>query len=146
MRSASRAPRRGLPNPPTCPRRQRAYTTRVQDGCASARMPRVPPPDSHNEENEVPGPELPSNAEAYWRANLRIMMCLLAVWAFVSYGLGIVFSEALDAYHIGGFPLGFWFGQQGAIYVFVVLIFVYALWMDRLDRRYDPPAESESSS
>ncbi len=82
-------------------------------------------------------PKESTRATAYWRANLRIMGCLLLVWALVSYGLGIVFSEALDAYRLGGFPLGFWFGQQGAIYVFVVLIFVYAIWMDRLDRRYE---------
>jgi putative solute:sodium symporter small subunit len=116
-------------------------------------MPRVPPPDSDRDRSSEPEPgSTPGSdsaaATAYWRANLRVMGCLLAVWAFVSYGLGIVFSEALDAYRIGGFPLGFWFGQQGAIYVFVVLIFVYAIWMDRLDRRYDrtsTEAEPEGS-
>ena len=77
-----------------------------------------------------------SNTRLYWRANLRVMSWLLAVWLFVSYGLGIVFVEPLNAVRIGGFPLGFWFAQQGSIYVFIVLILVYALWMDRLDRRY----------
>jgi putative solute:sodium symporter small subunit len=64
------------------------------------------------------------------------MGILLAVWAFVSFGLGIVLVEPLNRFHLGGFPLGFWFAQQGSIYVFVVLILVYAVWMDRVDRRH----------
>lgn len=75
--------------------------------------------------------------KGYWRANLRIMAFLLVVWFVVSYGLGILFVEPLNTIHVGGFPLGFWIAQQGSIYVFVVLILVYALWMDRLDRRYE---------
>ena len=75
-------------------------------------------------------------ARAYWRANVRIMTVLLAVWAFVSYGLGVLWVELLNRFHLGGFPLGFWFAQQGSIYVFVVLIAVYAFWMDRVDRRH----------
>ena len=73
---------------------------------------------------------------AYWRANLRIMVILLAVWFFCSYGLGILWVEPLNAFSLGGFPLGFWFAQQGSIYVFVVLIAVYVFWMDRIDRQY----------
>lgn len=72
----------------------------------------------------------------YWRANLRVMAILLFIWAFVSYGLGIVWVELLNQFKMGGFPLGFWFAQQGSIYVFVLLIWFYAIWMDRLDRRY----------
>jgi putative solute:sodium symporter small subunit len=75
-------------------------------------------------------------AARYWRANLRLMAVLLCVWAFVSYGLGIVFVESLNRWHVGGFPLGFWFAQQGSIYVFIVLIAVYVVAMDRLDRRH----------
>lgn len=74
--------------------------------------------------------------KAYWRANLRAMTLLLTIWATVSYGLGIVFVEFLNRWSVLGFPLGFWFSQQGSIYVFVVLIWVYAWWMDRLDRRH----------
>ena len=74
--------------------------------------------------------------KAYWRANLRVMGILLSVWFGVSYGLGILLVEPLNRIHIGGFPLGFWFAQQGAIYVFVVLIFIYARWMDRIDARF----------
>jgi len=72
----------------------------------------------------------------YWRANRLLIALLLAIWAIVSYGCGILFIEPLNAYRLGGVPLGFWFAQQGSIYVFVVLIFIYAFGMDRLDRRY----------
>lgn len=75
--------------------------------------------------------------QEYWRRNLRIMAWLLAIWAFVSYGLGIIFVNPLNHIHMGGFPLGFWFAQQGSIYVFVVLIFVYCKLMRRLDREFD---------
>jgi putative solute:sodium symporter small subunit len=78
----------------------------------------------------------PPNARAYWRANLRIMAVLLSVWLVASYGLGILFVEPLDRFRVAGFPLGFWFAQQGSIYVFVVLIWIYARRMDQLDRRY----------
>ena len=80
--------------------------------------------------------EQQGDARAYWRENLRIVAILLSVWFAVSFGLGIFFVEPLNAWKLGGFPLGFWFAQQGSIYVFVVLIFVYARWMDRVDRRY----------
>ena len=71
---------------------------------------------------------------AYWRANLSLMAKLLTVRFVFSYGLGILPVEPLNNFHIGGFPLGFWFAQQGSIYVFIVLIFIYARVMDRLDR------------
>ena len=64
------------------------------------------------------------------------MLVLLAVWAMVSFGLSILFVESLNAYRLGGFPLGFWFAHQGSIYVFIALILVYALLADRLARRY----------
>lgn len=75
--------------------------------------------------------------QEYWRKNLRIMAWLLAIWAFVSYGLGIIFVNPLNHIHMGGFPLGFWFAQQGSIYVFVLLILVYCKLMRKLDREYD---------
>ena len=70
---------------------------------------------------------------AYWRKNTRLVGALLVVWAFVSYGCGILFVEPLNTVHVGGYPLGFWFSQQGSIFVFVVLILVYCLVMDRAD-------------
>ena len=73
---------------------------------------------------------------AYWRANLRLMAKLLVVWFVISYGLGILLVEPLNRFSLGGFPLGFWFAQQGSIYVFIVLILIYALRMDQLDKKY----------
>ena len=81
-------------------------------------------------------------AAAYWRTNLRIMALLLSIWGVVSFGLGIVLVEPLNRVHLAGFPLGFWFAQQGSIYVFVLLILVYALWMDRVDRRFSAASDS----
>jgi len=76
---------------------------------------------------------------AYWRANLRTVAVLLAVWFLASYGCGILFVDALNRVRIPGtgFRLGFWFAQQGSIYVFVALIFVYVRRMNRLDREHD---------
>ncbi len=76
---------------------------------------------------------------AYWRRNIRYVLSLLAIWFVVSYGFGIVLAGPLNELTIPGtgFPLGFWFAQQGSIYVFVVLIFVYVWLMNRLDREFD---------
>jgi len=70
------------------------------------------------------------------------MVGLLAVWFVVSYLLGIVFVEPLNHFHLGGFPLGFWFAQQGSIYVFIILTLVYAVAMDRIDRRHGVESDS----
>lgn len=78
-----------------------------------------------------------SDLKQYWRRNLRYLIILLSIWFLVSYGFGILLAEPLNAFHIGGFPLGFWFAQQGSIYVFVILIFVYVYLMNRLDREFD---------
>ena len=75
--------------------------------------------------------------KAYWRKNLIYLSCLLGVWFLVSYGCGILFASHLNSFTIGGFPLGFWFAQQGAIYVFVLLILIYVILMNRLDRKFD---------
>jgi len=75
--------------------------------------------------------------QAYWKRNLRLVAGCLAVWFIVSYGFGILLVEPLNAYRLGGYPLGFWFAQQGSIYVFVALIFFYAWRMNRLDREFD---------
>ena len=77
-----------------------------------------------------------ADARAYWRANLRLIAVLLVVWATVSLVLGILLVEPLNRWHFGSLPLGFWFAQQGSIYVFVALIFIYAWRMDRLDRKF----------
>jgi len=83
-----------------------------------------------------PDPQTAATRKAYWRANLRLMAWLLAIWFAVSYGCGILFVDQLDQFRFGGFKLGFWFAQQGSIYVFVVLIFVYVWGMNRIDRRF----------
>ena len=74
---------------------------------------------------------------SYWQDNLRLVAGCLAVWFTVSFGFGILLLEPLNRIEIGGFQLGFWFAQQGSIYVFVALIFVYVRQMNRLDREYD---------
>jgi putative solute:sodium symporter small subunit len=76
-------------------------------------------------------------AKAYWRRNLSLMFKLLAVWFVVSYGCGILLFDLLNKVQIGGYKLGFWFAQQGSIYVFVVLTFYYAKKMAALDREFN---------
>ena len=73
---------------------------------------------------------------AYWRRNIRLMLTLLAIWALVSYGFGILLRPILDAIPVGGVGLGFWFAQNGAIYVFLALVFFYAKKMRQLDREF----------
>ena len=75
-------------------------------------------------------------AKAYWRANIRYVAILLTIWFVVSYGAGVLFKDALNTIQIGGFKLGFWFAQQGAMYVFVILIFVYVRLMNALDKKF----------
>ena len=75
-------------------------------------------------------------AKAYWKENIRYVLALLTIWFIVSYGAGIVLKDELNAIRVGGFKLGFWFAQQGSIYVFVVLIFVYVRLMNKLDKKY----------
>jgi putative solute:sodium symporter small subunit len=77
------------------------------------------------------------DATSYWKKNLRYLGILLTIWFVVSFGAGILFKDALDAFHIGGFPVGFWFAQQGSIYVFVLLIFVYVRLMNKLDKEHN---------
>ena len=77
------------------------------------------------------------NIRKYWKTNIRYVLILLSIWFTVSYGFGILFVEELNQFKLGGFKLGFWFAQQGSIYVFVVLIFVYVGLMNRLDKAHN---------
>jgi putative solute:sodium symporter small subunit len=77
-----------------------------------------------------------TDAKGYWAATIRLTLTLLAIWFVVSYGAGILFRDFLDQFTIGGAPMGFWFAQQGSIYVFVGLIFYYCFAMARLERKY----------
>lgn len=81
------------------------------------------------------------NLQEYWQKNLRLLTILLIIWFVVSYGFGILLAEPLNHIEILGFKLGFWFAQQGAIYVFIVLIFVYVKKMNTLDKEYDVDEE-----
>jgi putative solute:sodium symporter small subunit len=76
------------------------------------------------------------NREAYWKANLRLMGILLTIWFFVSYVCGILFVDELNTIEFAGFKLGFWMAQQGSLYVFLILIFVYAKKMNTLDKKF----------
>ncbi len=79
----------------------------------------------------------PEKRAAYWRANLKLVAGCMLVWFIVSYGFGVLLVEQLNSIRIGGFKMGFWFAQQGSIYVFVLLIFFYAWRMNKLDLKYD---------
>ena len=76
-------------------------------------------------------------AKAYWKKNLKYLAKLLSIWFLVSYVFGILLVDELNTIHFGGFKLGFWFAQQGSIYVFVILIFVYIRLMNRLDKQFN---------
>ncbi len=85
------------------------------------------------------------HALSYWKSNLKIVLSLLCVWFFISFGCGILFVDALDTIRFGGFKLGFWIAQQGSIFVFVILIFIYIYLMDKLDNKYDLETAADKS-
>ena len=89
-------------------------------------MPAETPIDVHD-------PRIRAAIDRYWRRNLSIMGVLLTIWAVAGLGCGVLFADVLHGFRIGGFPLGFWFAQQGSIVVFVVLVLVYGLLLNRLD-------------
>lgn len=78
-----------------------------------------------------------TNQKKYWKENLKYLAILLTIWFVVSFGFGILLVEEMNTIKIGGFKLGFWFAQQGSIYVFVILIFVYILLMNKLDNKFN---------
>jgi putative solute:sodium symporter small subunit len=77
-----------------------------------------------------------NNAKKYWKKNLKYLAILLSIWFLVSFGFGILLVDELNFVRFGGFKLGFWFAQQGSIYVFVILIFVYIRLMNKLDKKF----------
>lgn len=77
-----------------------------------------------------------SKAQQYWRENLKLLAICLCIWFSCSFLLGIILVDFLNQFHLGGYPLGFWFAQQGSIYSFIILIFVYATKVDALDKKY----------
>ncbi len=87
-----------------------------------------------------------SPAAAYWRANLRVLAQCLLVWVIVSFLLSVILVDVLNTLRLGGYPLGFWFAQQGSLYTFIVLIFYYAWRMNRLDRQFHFEEDDEGSN
>ena len=81
--------------------------------------------------------ETSDTEKAYWSQNIRLLWTLMTIWFVVSFGAGIIFRDFLDQFAIGGYPLGFWFAQQGAIYFFILLIAIYNVRMKRIERQYD---------
>jgi len=79
----------------------------------------------------------PTNAQAYWKANIQLVAVCIVIWFAVSFGFGILLAKPLNSIHLGGYKLGFWFAQQGSIYTFVALIFFYAYRMNILDRKFN---------
>lgn len=79
----------------------------------------------------------------YWQSNLKILSILILIWFLVSFGFGILLSDFLDQFQIGGFKLGFWFAQQGSIYFFVLLIFLYVFLMNKLDKKYNKSRDED---
>ena len=80
----------------------------------------------------------------YWKANIRLLIILLSIWLMIWFGFGIVLSDFLDQFSIGGFKLGFWFAQQGSIYGFVILIFVYVFAMNRIEKKLKDNKEDKN--
>jgi putative solute:sodium symporter small subunit len=78
-----------------------------------------------------------NDQKKYWKTNLKYLAILLSIWFIVSFGCGILFIDELNTIRMGGFKLGFWFAQQGSIYVFTILIFVYIRLMNKLDKKYN---------
>ena len=85
-----------------------------------------------------------SKAKVYWKKNIRIVLSLLAIWFFVSFGMGILLVDVLDNFRFFGFKLGFWMAQQGSIFCFVILIFVYVYRMNKLDHQYDMDEDQDN--
>ena len=97
--------------------------------------------EAHEHEHEsdavdVHDPRVVDSIDRYWRKNVAIMVTLLAVWAVAGLGCGVLFADRLNEVRFGGFPLGFWFAQQGSILIFVVLVLVYAALLNRLDAKH----------
>lgn len=88
-------------------------------------------------DDEDQGTETSAAENAYWRENIRLLLSLMAIWFACSFGAGILFREWLDQFTLGGYPLGFWFAQQGSIYVFIGLIFFYVVKIRKIERKYD---------
>lgn len=90
-----------------------------------------------NAEDEAQAEQQEQNKKAYWSANIKLLSILMSIWFIISFGAGIIFRPFLDQFMLGGYPLGFWFAQQGSIYGFILLILVYIIRMRKIERQYD---------
>ena len=108
--------------------------------------PSDPPRETDTDTVDVHDPRIAGAIHRYWRKNVGIMAALLLIWAVAGLGCGVLFADALNQYRIGGFPLGFWFAQQGSILVFVLLVLVYGLLLNRLDAAHHRELEQIRSS
>jgi len=97
----------------------------------------TPPNTGQADTGQAETSETHANENAYWRENIRLLLTLMTIWFAASYGAGILFREWLDQFSLGGYPLGFWFAQQGSIYIFLALIVIYVVKMRALERKYD---------
>jgi putative solute:sodium symporter small subunit len=98
---------------------------------------RLNPPKSHKHHSkEMTFMTTDSNAKAYWSATLGLLTKVMVIWFLCSYVAGILLAPVLNSIHLGGYPLGFWFAQQGSIYIFIALIFWYAKKMGEIDRQF----------
>ena len=97
-------------------------------------MPPSEPPS--NSSPDLHDPQVAASLKRYWHTNIIITSILLAIWAIVGLGCGILFADKLNAYSIGGIPAGFWFAQQGSIIAFVIIVLTYALLMNKLDKKH----------
>ncbi|MEL6877396.1 MAG: DUF4212 domain-containing protein [Pseudomonadota bacterium] len=88
-------------------------------------------------DDNTPTDETREAEGAYWRENLRLLVTLMVIWFACSFGAGILFRDFLDQFSVAGYPLGFWFAQQGSIYIFIALIFYYVIKMRKIERKYD---------
>lgn len=87
--------------------------------------------------SDTESPETNAAEGAYWKEHIRLLVMLMSIWFVCSFGAGILFRDFLDQFMIGGYPLGFWFAQQGSIYIFIGLIFYYVVKMRKIERKYD---------
>jgi putative solute:sodium symporter small subunit len=103
--------------------------------------------DMIDQEPNYHSPQIQATSKQYWRDNLRLIAALLSIWAFASLGCGVLFADWLNQFNLPftGFPLGFWFAQQGSIMIFVLCILLYCIFMERLDRKHHEILESLKS-